>query len=92
MAREQRWLVVVEDGRHATIGRAFDPSPEELDAAGAALDSEGLAGWLVVSDGDYWGEEPVDLMLVRRLTQRDGSWEAASAAWQEARRRVTRDV
>ena len=78
---ERRYLVVASDGRHVTIGRAVDPADEELAKAGARLDADGLAGWYVLSEGDYWrvGVEIAWLPL-RRITSLPGNWDAAAAA------------
>ena len=37
MEHERRWLVIASDGRHATLGRATDPTPEQLEAAATTL-------------------------------------------------------
>lgn len=83
--REKRWLVVAEDGRHATLGRHSDPAPEEIDEAGQQLDAAGLAGWLAVSEGGYYGPQTVTLLLVRRITVREGDWAEAERRWHERR-------
>jgi hypothetical protein len=49
VARERRWLFVVEDGRHGTVGRHSDPTDEEIARVGQELDGLGLAGWLAVT-------------------------------------------
>lgn len=76
--REHRWLVIAFDGRHVTLGRATDPSPEELEHIAGSLREQGMAAWLVVSQGRYHGPGPLELMMVRPLV------EVGSATWQEA--------
>lgn len=80
-------MLLSEDGRHVWLGRGSDPSPDELDEAGSAMDRQGLAGWLAVHRGDYWSpvHEP-ELMVVRRLTQREGDQGRASEMWRWLRR------
>lgn len=90
MAAERRWLVLASDGRHVTVGRATDPSPEEIDAAADALGRQGLGGWLAVSEGAYFGDGPIRLMMVRPLVAPTSSWEEALAAflkWRDAANR-----
>jgi hypothetical protein len=86
MAGERRWLVVASDGRHVTIGRATDPSADELERAAEDLRGQGLSGWLAISEGSYYGSGPLRLMMVRLLAGPEGeSWEAAEAAFMRAR-------
>lgn len=85
--------MIASDGRHVTVGRATDPTPEALEAAGERLRGLGLAGWLVVSDGDYHGPGRLDLLLVRPLAELSGaSWEEARAAFLAARERACQDT
>ncbi|MFC7477946.1 hypothetical protein ACFQS7_26605 [Dankookia sp. GCM10030260] len=83
--KEKRWLVVAEDGRHVTLGRHSDPTEQEIAEAGAHLDAAGLAAWLVVSEGGYYGENPVSLLQVRRITAREGAWKDAERRWHQIR-------
>ena len=84
--RERRWLLVASDGRHATLGRARDPSAEELETAAARLGDMNLGGWLAVSEGHYYGPGPFRLMMVRSLAEAAGAtWAGAEAAFMAAR-------
>ncbi len=85
MRKERRWLVVAEDGHHSTIGIRTDPSPEEIRSLGDSLDSAGMAAWLVVSEGGYDDAGVVTLLMVRRITSRDGNWADAERRWHERR-------
>lgn len=68
-SRERRWIVLGTDGRYVTLGRASDPSEEEVLGAEEALLAQGLAGWLAVMEGSpYVGAAP-RLLEVRRLAQ-----------------------
>lgn len=82
---ERRWIVLAEDGRYVTLGRASDPSEQEILDAEAALLRQGLpGGWLAVMQGNpYVGRTP-SLMEVRRLGQPSGSWGAAAKACVDA--------
>jgi hypothetical protein len=84
--RERRWLVIAEDGRHSTLGRHSDPSPDEIENIRAIADAQGWAGWLVISEGVYYSSDSVDLMVVRRITSKDGDWDEAARRWHGLRR------
>jgi hypothetical protein len=84
-SREKRWLVVLQDGQHSTIGRHTDPTQEELDVFATQIDRLGVAGWLVISEGVYHSRDPVTLMCVRRLSGTDGDWTTAETLWRERR-------
>ncbi len=87
MRKERRWLVVAEDGHHATIGIRTDPSPEEIQSLGDSLESAGVAAWLVVSEGGYDDAGVVTLLMVRRITTRTGNWADAERRWHGLRAR-----
>ena len=65
--RDRRWIVLGEDGRHITLGRYSDPSPDEIATAEATLAAQGLAGWLAVMEGSYHHVRAPSLMMVRAL-------------------------
>jgi hypothetical protein len=90
MPAERRWIILAQDGRHVTMGRAAPPSEPEVEAAAAALAAQGLAGWLATLDGDYWSRRRVALAPVQTLG--DGAsldWPAAVAAFDAARKVAT---
>lgn len=87
-SREKRWLIVSEDGRHATLGRHTDPTDEQIQRCGAQLDRQGLAGWLVVSEGAYYSNSPVTLLMVRPITTKAGDWNTAERQWHDLRERA----
>jgi len=86
MAKERRWIVLSEDGRHVSIGRASDPDETELATMADALRSQDTGGWLAIMEGDYHGarKAPV-LMMVRVLTPCAVTWDNAAAAFQQRR-------
>ena len=90
-ARHVRWIVLASDGRHSALGRDTAPSDAEVAAAGVALASMGLAGWLVRVEGDYWSRRaPVVLTLVQPLAHAaDADWPAAVAAFEAKRMTAT---
>ncbi len=51
-AREKRWAVIGEDGRHVWLGRHSDPSEDEISRAEEALAAGGIAGFLAIVEGD----------------------------------------
>ena len=84
--RERRYLVIAADGRHTTLGRHTEPDEEELDTATEGLDSLGLAGWYVISEGRYHvPQDTISLHPIQRLTSAEGDWEAAAAGFQKRR-------
>jgi len=88
---ERRWIILAQDGRHVTMGRAAPPSVAEVEAAAAALAAQGLAGWLATLDGNYWSRRRVVLAPVQMLG--DGAtldWPAAIIAFEAARQHALR--
>ena len=64
---ERRWIVLAEDGRYSTLGRASDPTEAELATTETALVAQGVKGWLAVMQGNpHVGAVP-RLMEVRPL-------------------------
>lgn len=84
-SREKRWLIVAEDGRHTTLGRHTDPTGDQIERCGTQLDRLGLAGWLVVSEGVYYSNAPVTLLMVRPITSKAGDWGMAEREWHQLR-------
>jgi len=67
-AREKRWAIIGEDGRHVWMGRNSDPSEDEIVVAEQTLDAKGLAGWLAIVEGDYWSKRgTTGFIMVRPL-------------------------
>ena len=79
MNRERRWVVIAEDGRHATLGRHTDPSEEEINAAEAGLVALGTGGWLAVTEGVYYSRDAIILLQGRTLGTPAVTWEDASS-------------
>ena len=93
MTAERRWIILAQDGRHVTMGRAAPPSVAEVETATVALTAQGLAGWLATLDGNYWSRRRVSLAPVQMLG--DGTaldWTAASTAFEAARQRALRPL
>ncbi|MBC9176124.1 hypothetical protein [Pseudoroseomonas ludipueritiae] len=84
MARDRRWIVLAEDGRHVTLGRGSDPDQAELASLTETMRAQGLRGWLAVMEGDYHARRAAPtVMLVRALTPVTVEWDAAVAAFQD---------
>lgn len=66
-SRERRWVVLGTDGRYVTLGRASDPSDDEVRGAEEALRAQGLAGWLAVMEGSPYAGAAPRLLEVRPL-------------------------
>jgi hypothetical protein len=91
MPSERRWIILAQDGRHVTMGRAAPPSEAEVESTAAALAAQGLAGWLATLDGNYWSRRRVALAPVQMLG--DGAaldWSAAITAFEAARQHALR--
>jgi hypothetical protein len=87
-SRERRWVVLGTDGRYVTLGRASDPSEDEVRGAEEALRAQGLAGWLVVMEGNpHVGRIP-HLLEVKPLAEPGVPFDDASAACIEAIKRA----
>ena len=90
---ERRWIILAQDGRHVTMGRAAPPSEAEVEAAAAALAAQGLAGWLATLDGNYWSRRRVALASVQMLGDAATlDWPAAITAFEAARQRALRPL
>lgn len=89
---ETRWIVLSTDGRHVTLGRHTDPSPEEIAQAEAGLAAQGLEGWLAVMKGGYYQRRRPSLLMVRPLCDPQGSFSEAVNAFQAAHRETVRRV
>ena len=90
---ERRWIILAQDGRHVTVGRAASPSEAEVSAAAAALAAQGLAGWLATLDGNYWSRRRVALAPLQMLGDSNTlDWPAAIAAFEAARQRALRPL
>ena len=79
-SKERRWIVLGTDGRYVTLGRASDPSAEEVRGAEEALRAQGLAGWLAVMEGNPYVGTPPSLMEVRPLAAPAVPFAEAAAA------------
>jgi hypothetical protein len=81
---ERRWIVLSEDGRFVTLGRASDLTEQEILDAEVGLLRQGLAGWLAVMQRNpYVGATP-RLMEVRALGTPTGAFEKAAEICVEA--------
>ncbi|MEO3475889.1 hypothetical protein AAFN86_28830 [Roseomonas sp. CAU 1739] len=76
---ERRWIVLGTDGRFVTVGRASDPTEDEIVHAEGELRAQGLVGWLAVMEGNpYVGAVP-KLVEVRPLANPSVPFSAAAA-------------
>lgn len=81
-----RWIVLGTDGRHVTVGRHSDPTPEEVEKAEHGLAAQGLAGWLAVMRGDYFARRRPSLMMVRPLANPARPFTEAAADFETKRK------
>ncbi|MCA3273834.1 MAG: hypothetical protein ING12_17800 [Roseomonas sp.] len=86
---EIRWMILGADGRHVSLGRT-EPSEAEIATASDALAAQGLSGWLVRMQGDYYSRARVKLEPLRAIgVAPEANWQAALAAFLAARHRAT---
>lgn len=91
--QERRWAVISRDGRHSWLGRATDPTPEEIAAVEFQLSAQGAHGWLTVVSGDYWSPDPLDVVVVQALAgAQEADWPQAWAAFLAAREQKLADL
>ena len=88
MPSEKRWIILIPDGGHVSIGRHSDPSDDEIEAVAGKLRHAGTGGWLAVMEGSYYGRGEMTLLMVREIVPAGRSWETAVAAFQRARLRA----
>ena len=87
MENESRWIVVLPNGEHVSIGRTYDPA--EIDRAEDALRRRFLVGWLASVQGDYYTRDKIALKLVAPLAGAVADdWPDALAAFQARRAAV----
>ena len=87
---ETRWIVLGADGRHVSLGRT-EPSEAEITAASDALAAQGLSGWLVRMQGDYYSRSKLTLEPLRTLgTTPEADWQATLTAFHAIRRDAIR--
>ena len=86
---ETRWMVLGADGRHVSLGRT-EPSEAEVMAASEALAAQGLSGWLVRMQGDYYSRRKISVEPLQRIgADHEADWELALTAFHAARHRAT---
>jgi hypothetical protein len=84
---ETRWIVLGTDGRHVSLGRT-EPSEAEIATASHALAAQGLSGWLVRMQGEYFSRSTIRVEPLQRIgAAHDADWQAALSAFHAARRR-----
>ncbi len=67
-SKQGRWLILNENGQHVSIGQQNAPSSEDLAAIEAKLSAQGLSGWLVRMEGDYYAKpNKVELKAIKPL-------------------------
>jgi hypothetical protein len=84
-SRDRRWVILGEDGRFVTLGRASDPTEAELVAAEAAMRARGTAGWLAVTEGCPYVAALPTFLEVRPLAGPTGTFAEAVAAFRARR-------
>lgn len=82
---EKRWIVLSEDGRHATLGRYTDPTEDEIQRAAEGLRGAGIGGWLAVTEGVYYSRGRLSVLQVRELVHSEISWQDAVKSFLDMR-------
>ena len=79
---DRQYLLIGQDGSHSILGQETEPDSGTLATATASLDSLGMAGWCVLSEGRHGTPgDKLALLPIRRLTAIDGNWDQAAAAF-----------
>ena len=79
---DRRWIVLLEDGRYSTLGRARDPDEDDIARAEERLVGQGLAGWLSIQSHSQYAEgSPPEVMEVRPLGKPTSAFADAVAAF-----------
>jgi hypothetical protein len=79
--QERRWIVLGEDGRYVSLGRASDPTIDEIQEVENALLAEGFSGWLAVLAGSPYENSLPDLLEVRPLAEPTCTFDEARSAF-----------
>ncbi len=86
---QQRWIVLGADGRHMSLGRT-EPSEAEVNTASEALAAQGLSGWLVRMQGEYYSRRKISVEPLQRIgAAHDADWQPTLSAFHAARHRAT---
>lgn len=85
---DRRWIVLGEDGKFVTLGRATSPSEAEISRVEDGLRAQGLTGWLAVMSGSPYSARSPTLLMVRPLAAPKGRFDAAARAFRAVRRRA----
>jgi hypothetical protein len=80
---DRRWIVLTEDGRYATLGRARDPSDDDVSQAEDSLRRQGAAGWLAVMSGSAYAPELPTVIEVRPLADPTRTFAEAAEAFRK---------
>lgn len=89
--KERRWAIIASDGRHVWLGRHTDPSSQELERAAEDLARARVPGWLAVTEGVFYSDDDLVVMMVRPLWG-EGDWDSASAAFLRKREAALKGV
>jgi hypothetical protein len=82
---ETRWTILGTNGRHVSLGRT-EPSEAETATASDALAAQGLSGWLVCMQGDYYSRSKLTLEPLRTLgSTPEADWQTALTAFHAVR-------
>ena len=74
-------MVLCEDGRASTLGRARDPEEADILRAEEALRGKGLAGWLAIQSYSAHAATPPIFLEVRTLGRPAGTFADAVKAF-----------
>ena len=86
---DRSYLMISQDGSHSVLGRQIEPNLEILATATADLNSLGMAGWCVLSEGRHGTPgDKLALIPIQQLSATEGNWEQAAAAFDALRARA----
>ena len=79
-------IILADDGRHVTVGRYSKPAEEDIAYSAAEMLTQGVGGWLVRLDGEYYSRRKPVLTHIRDLTPTSVSFDEAVIRFERLRR------
>ncbi len=77
---DRRWVVITEKGDVHTLGRARDPTDEEVAAAEGHLRAARIEGWIAIQSHSFHAPVPPTFLEVRTLGEPRATFRDAVAA------------
>lgn len=82
-AADPRWVILLESGEYALMGRSSEPTPDELDEMETRMTAAGVRGWLAVMDRSEYASGTAEFIMIRPLLAPSTSFENAVTKFRE---------